>query len=366
MKKIYYLLALLVLAFTACQKQPNLVPTTFVKAMNLTLATADYQLLPSTDYPYTSLSFNSLADANTYIPVILNARDPQLGNGSTANVTFSFSPIVSPADSAYSDIAYTVTSADYVALGSSYGDFSASDILNFLAYKYPNPSPNQLAVVTYVLYTGSDNTVTNSFLYLNGGWLKIYQVTPAEYTEAGEGKYDQFTKSDQPNLPADFNLFLKTDISAAGLADTVKANDIEYVSYSYYGGGNYQRILALTYNGSSWVTTGGAATRAFLKSGGVWIPDPTVYYTLSAADVKLIAASSFGTTSQRTSLGKYGDFSGWSASDLDNALILVLTTDFPNPKVKVNYNITYLNYTGGADVPTVVTFQYNGTAWAVQ
>ena len=367
MKKIYYLLAALTITFTACQKQPNLVPASYVKAMTLTLQPSDYQLLSYKTYPYNTFSFYSIADANTYIPTILNARDPQLGNGSTARVTYNLVPSIAPADSVYSDLTYTVTSADYFAVtGNHYGDFEASDVLNFLAYKYPNPSPNQLAIITYVLYTGSDNTVTNSFLYLNGAWIKIYQVTPAEYTEAGEGKYDQFTKSDQSNLPAYFNLFLKTDISAAGIADTVKANDIEYVSYSYYGGGNYQRVLALTYNGSNWEVTGGLSTSAYLKSGGTWIPDPTVYYTLKPADTKLIANSTSGTAAERSNLASYGDFSGWSAADLNSAMILVLTTDFPAPKPNVNYKVTYLNYTGGTDVPTVLTFQYNGTAWVAE
>jgi hypothetical protein len=47
-------------------------------------------------------------------------------------------------------------------------------------------------------------------------------------------------------------------------------------------------------------------------------------------------------------------------------MILVLTADFPSPKPNVNYKVTYLNYTGGTDVPTVLTFQYNGTAWVAE
>ncbi len=362
MKKIYYLLALLTMAFASCQKQPNLAPATYVKAMTLTLQTSDYQLLSSKDYPYTSLSFYSITDANTYIPMILNARDPQLGNGSKASVTFNLTPSIAPADSVYSDLTYTVTKADYTAVtGNTYGDFSAANVLSFLAYKYPNPVPNQLAIITYVLYTTADNTVTNSFLYLNGGWIKIYQVTAAQYTEAGEGKYDQFEAADQSKLAGEFNYFLKNDIT---ISDTVKANDIEYVSYNYYGGGTFQRVLALTYDGSNWSTNGGPATRAYVKSGGTWIPDPTVYYTLTTADTKLIAASNIGTAAERTNLGSYGDFSDWAAADLNSAMILVLTTDFKSPKVNVDYDVTYLNYTGGTDVPTVLKFQYNGTTWA--
>jgi hypothetical protein len=363
MKKICYLLTLVALAFSACQKQP-IVPTgAYTKAMTFTLAATDYQLLPSTDYPSSSLSFNSTADADTYIPQILSLKEPQLGNGSSAKVTFTIAPAsVKVADSLYSHVAYTVTSADYVAVtGNNYGDFSASDVLSFLAYKYPTPVANQLAVISYILYTGSDNSVVNSFLYRNGAWQKIYQVSPAQYAAVGDGTYNNFSSAEQSNLPGYFNAFLKADIS---IMDTVKVNDVEYVSYQIYTGSTYQKVLGLTYDGNNWGTISTQGTLAFLKTGGAWVANQTIYYTLTIADTKLIAASNIGTASQRTNLGKYGDFSGWSTADLNSAFILVLTKDFPNPKVNVDYVVTYLLYNGSSDIPTKATFQYNGTAWA--
>lgn len=373
MKKIYYLLALLLLAFTACQKQPLVAVPPLTKTAALaafTLAPADYQLLPSTDYPYSSFNFNSIADADIYIPMILNAKESaQLNNGSTATVTFAVAPAsLTVADSLYNDVTYTVTKADYFAVtGNHYGDFSATDVLNFLTYKYPSPAANQLAVISYTLYTTADNSVVNSFLFLNGAWLKIYQVTPAQYTETGEGKYDQFQGSDLSKLPGYFNFFLKNDIT---IADTARANDVEYVSYSYYANSTaYQKVLALTYDGSNWGAISITATGSFLKSSGTWaavLPVPTINHTLTTADINLIVASTAGTSAERTNLGKYGDFSGWATADLDNAFIVVLTADYPTPKLKTNYVVIYLNYTGGADVPTPVTFQYNGTAWVPQ
>jgi len=375
MKKIYYLLALLTMAFTACQKQPVVPVSSLTKtaALTFTLAPADYQLLPSTAYPYLSFSFNSTADADNYIPMILNAKESaQLNNGSTASVTYTLTPpaaTVQIPDTLYKDVSYTVTSADFFAVtGNHYGDFTAANVLAFLAYKYPTPAANQLAVISYTLYTTADNSVVNSFLYLNGAWIKIYQVTPAQYTQAGEGKYDEFEAADLSKLTGDFNFFLKNDIT---IADTVKANDVEYISYNYYATTDYQKVMALTYDGTNFVTTLNATqqTGSFLKSNGTWaavLPIPTIYHTLTAADITLIAASSFGTSAERTNLSSYGDFSSWATADLDNAFILVLTTDYPNPIQKENYVITYKNYTGGADVPTNVTFQYNGTAWVVQ
>jgi hypothetical protein len=380
MKKIYYLLALLALAFTACQKQPVVEPTsplTKTADLTFTLAAADYQLLPKSAYPYTSLTFNTATDANNYIPVILAAKWPLVNNKSTATVTYTLAPppasiqaaAIQIPDTLYSDVTYTVTSADYFAVtGNHYGDFAASDVLKFLAYKYPSAVANQLAVITYVLYTGTDNTVTNSFLFLNGAWIKIYQVTPAQYTLAGEGKYDQFTGSDASKLVGYFNFFLKNDFT---IAVAVKAGDVEYVSYSYYGGKAYQRVMGLTYDGANYVTLPPAtqATQPFLKTNGTWaavLPVPTFTHPLTSADITLIVNSTAGTAAERTNLGKYGDFSSWLPSELDAAFIVVLTADYPTPVTGDNYNIVYLNYTGGADVPTTITFVWNGTAWAAK
>jgi hypothetical protein len=230
MKKIYFLMAIAIIAFASCQKQPYITPTTTLTktaALTFTLAPADYALLPSSAYPATSNNFKSTTDADNFIPMILAAKESaQLNNGSTATVTYTLAPAnLTVADSVYSHVFYTVTSADYFAVtGNHYGDFSPSNVLAFLAYKYPTPVTNQLAVISYTLYSGgADQSVVNSFLYLHGTWTQIYQVTPAEYTEAGEGKYDQFTATDLSKLPGEFNFFLKNDII---IADTAKAGDI--------------------------------------------------------------------------------------------------------------------------------------------
>jgi hypothetical protein len=119
MKKIFYLLAVLSIAFTACQKQPYVAPTTsLVKTekvdLTLTLASADYSLLPSGAYPTTSDEFNSTTDANNFIPQILAAKEPAyVANGSSATVTYTLAPAsLKVADSLASDVAYTVTATD--------------------------------------------------------------------------------------------------------------------------------------------------------------------------------------------------------------------------------------------------------------
>jgi hypothetical protein len=97
---------------------------------------------------------------------------------------------------------------------------------------------------------------------------------------------------------------------------------------------------------------------------------PTITHTLTSADIALIAASTVAPSALLTNLGKYGDFesgaTGWSTAELDAAFILVLQKDYPTPVQGDNYNVVYLNYINGGDVPTTLTFTWNGTAWAAK
>ncbi|MGN6639569.1 MAG: hypothetical protein ACTHJ8_11710 [Mucilaginibacter sp.] len=370
MKKIYYLLLLGVLGFTACQKEPQLetsshtAPLT-VQTLNVTLQSSDYGKI-SSGYPKTSLSFNNLTDANTYVPQILNAEYPATANTSTAVVKFALNTNIQVADSLYKDLTYTVTAADYTAAGSTYGDFTPAEVLAFVAAKYTNPAPNQLVVLTYVLYSGSDSTVTNSFLYLNGSWRLIYQVTPAEYTIVGEGKYNEMTSSDLSKLPGYFGFFLKNDVT---IADTVKAGDIEYVSYNYYvssgaSKGDYQKVMALTYDGNNWSPALNASA-TFVKANGAWKPQPIIAYTLTSADITLIANGAAGSSSGKSNLSQYKDFdSSWKTADMDAAIIECLLVDFPTPQTGTVYKVTYPNYSSPA--PDPLNFIWTGSKWQAE
>lgn len=367
MKKIYYLFAFVAAAFALASCHP--LDSTYkkldeapapVQSITYKLTTADYTILDTSVYAHFSHSFKTTDDAKTYIPVILNSKYPTATNGSNANITFNSQIVL--ADSVYKDVAYTLTNADYLLLpGNNYTDFSSSQILKWLPYKYTSPVNNQLAVLTFNYYNNSTTVQTFSYLYLAGAWQNIYMISPAQYASVGRGAYNQFSSSDNATLVAYINAILKTDLS---VSVTAKAGDVKYVSFNYYSSSKItsQRVLTMIYDGTNWGTSN-TSTLGFLRQNGTWIPDPTVYHTLTAGDITLIANSSISTSTNRADLAKYGDFSGWSAADLQSAMILALTTDYPNPTPNINYKVTYLAYTGGSDVPTTLTFQWSGTAW---
>lgn len=388
MKKLYYLLALCGLAIASC----NPMSSTYKALDNnpkpgtltYTLQPADYKLIPTSTDPAagTALGLTDTAEANKDIPGILNIKFPGYANGSNANITYASpsTPIkIKLADSVYADTAvvYTLTTADYFLLpNNKYTDFSVAQLISWLPYKYGKPAQPTLKVLTWTTYPSNLNPPPPySFLWLptSGTWQQIYMLSNSQYASVGRGTYNQFTSSDDANIPAYINAILKADLSVSA---TAKTGDIKYISFNYYSSSKItsQRVIALSYNGTNWTTASVPVnnTSTFVKSGGSWAPDPTVYYTLTNADCILIANSTIGgdaLATTRSSLGKYYDFevgNGQFTPDLINqALILVLTNDFKTPKVNINYKVTYEAYTG-KDVPTTVTFQYNGTTWVVQ
>jgi hypothetical protein len=376
MKKIYYLLAFAALAFASCQKEPALLTSTHdvptsKQALTITLTAADYAKL-SSGYPKSTLSFDDLADANKYIPQILNSEYFTPANGSTASVTYTESSLyfVPDADSLYSAAYYSLTASDYTLLpGNTYTDFSISQAVSWLPYKYPTPVANQLALLNFTVYPSTMvPPPPYSFLYFNNAWQEIYTIQPAQYTSVGLGKYDEFTTSNsESSLAGMFNTFIKGDVN---VMDTIKKGDLEFVSFNYYVSStksDYQRVKPLQYDGNNFVapfTT--TATATFVKESGGWVPLPIITHTLSAADITLIVNSTAGTSSERSSLSSYGDFSGWSSSALDAAMIIVLTADYPSPATNTDYDVIYLNYTGGNDIPTTLVFQWSGSAWSAQ
>jgi len=354
MKKTLYLLAFIAVAFASCDPLSK----TYQNIDAVKAAT------PQTITLNVTTSYASPTAASTGIVTTLNTSYSTVPDGSSAAVTY-----VAPANSTFapsvtlSAVAYTMVSTDYTFPGNTFSDLSDAAVLNFLAYKYPTPVANQQVVLTYNYflsgYTASSGTITtDSFVFAGGAWVKCYTVSPNQYATVNRGLTNTFVSADVANIPTYLAGFLKAD-GAVSIA--AKAGDVKYVSYRYATTSNY--ILPMYYNGTVWAST---PTLLFLKVNGTWIPDPTVYYKLSTADTKLIGNSTFGTAAQRTNLSSYGDFSGWATADIQGGIIVVLTADFPTPKANVPYKVTYLNYTGGVDVPTVLTFVYNGTAWAAQ
>ncbi|MEO3404747.1 hypothetical protein AAFN85_12650 [Mucilaginibacter sp. CAU 1740] len=380
MKKIYYPLTALALAFTACQKQPVIPNTQAVHKVSLTqtLASADYGKLDTSTYGYKNHAFQSVDDAKQSIPTILAAEYPRVDDGSTAAVTFGVgTPSIKVADSVYSSkTVYTLTNADYLLLpGNKYTDFSASQLLSWLNYWPTTSAPvaNQSAVLTFNYYAGAVTVQTFAYLYLNSAWKQIYLLSPAQYASIGRSNHNEFVVGDKDNINAYINTLLKADLAVSA---TAKVGDVLYVSYNYYEGTtDYQKVKAFAFDGSNWTTGSTPGSLSFERVAGKWVVSSTVNYTLAAADYVYIGTqTTAGTQAARDNVAKYPDFNisaatdatYWSDADLNAAIIAVLTNNFkatalPNQK----FVVTYTTYFKGTTSNTSKNFVFDGTNFTV-
>ena len=399
MKKIYYFIALVAItAFSACNPLDKTykdlgslpAPATIypVTSTTITLSAADYALLPKSNTATKTLSFKTLDSAKAGIPFILAAKYPTAGDKSSALVTYGITnPTFKPADSTYSHVYYAVINPDdYVAAqgttNTTFKDYSDAQVLLFLKFKYPTPVDNQLVVLNYTYYASgltpsSGVNATDSFIYLNGVWMKIYTVSNAQYASAGHGNYNQFVTADAPSTIVGYiNTFLKTDPTVAA---TAKVGDLKYVSYNYYissgtSKGTYQRVQVLTFDGSNWVTIPTASTAlTFLKTNGTWVADNTVNYKLTSTDYSSIKTMTVNVQTARDNVAQFGDFNistplsattGWSDADINSVIALILAHDYPNAVANQKFIITYLAY-NGSTISVTKTFVFNGTTFSV-
>lgn len=307
-------------------------------------------------------TYETIAAANTGITALLNKDYLQFANGTKANVTYGYKTnTIKPVDSLYASVQYTVTDADYAATnGNSNKNFTAAKVLDFLEAKYPqatNPV-NKLVILSYVFFLNGVTTgtpVVEAYSLQEIGWQKIYLISNAQYTSVGRGINNMFISADAANLANYFNTFLKAD---ASIMLTAKASDRIYVSYRVYQSAtvSYQKIYTLTYDGTNWLPN---ATLGFLKKEGKWIPDPTIYYTMTATDYLNLNLTTvtytFGTPTNRGNVAQFKSFNisatngtQWTPAEIQAALIYTLNLKFPSatPSTEIPYSITYYAYSG--------------------
>lgn len=378
MKKIYYLLTALSIAFTACQKSPELAPETYTKTnMQITL-------------PATTV-YTSLDDATAKIPALMGTTYPQLGNGSSATVTFTLAAFTPPvADNLPDSVslstkaAYTLTAADYKLLpGNTFTDFTAAQILTWLPIKFPNLpqyKTDRIKLVTFTYYeNGTTSTATQSFIYTltTNTWRKIYTISAAQYTSIGKGgTFNDFSSTDDAALPNYLNTLLKADLT---VSSTAKVGDGQYVSYKYFSTSNYQRVMSLVFDGTNWVNKPLVPAKGilqFIKKNGVWVLNAATSYTLTKDDYTYIGTqTTVGTAAGRASVAKFPDFNTsvdtdtdfWSPTDLNAALAAVLTSKFKSTASKDDvFLVTYTNYSFGKTSNLTNTFVYDGSAFVFQ
>jgi hypothetical protein len=366
MKRIYYFLALLAVTFASCDPLSQTYKSLDAKPTLKSLTVA-------TTTPYASIDA-----ANAGIPGFLNSRYSDYPDSSTAVVTFPLSSGFSyVADNLLAHNAVTLATSDYTFPGNTNPYLTDAAAIAYLSYKYPSAVNNQMVVLTY-MYSLTNVTpatgvlTTDSFIYSQGTWSKIYTVSPAQYTSAGRGANNYFLTTDLTNIPSYLNTFLRNDPAVIA---TAKTGDVIYVSYKYNT--TAQVVLPLTFDGTNW---NAKLNLNFIKLQGTWVPDPTVYVILpviknSEVYTWLSNNTTIGSSGARSNVASFGDFNTstaassttWTDSEIEQAMAAILLHKIPAGVIGAPYKITYYVFPGANPViPQTKTYKFNGTAYVIQ
>ena len=315
MKKIFLLLAVFSMVFASCDPLEDIYEeidagsSAVVGKETITLTDEDYETL-ELDESY----FETNDVAAEMIPALLAERYPVWGAGSKVTVNFNL-------NNAVSKTAYTVTDADYAAIGLT-SLVSEDDFNKFFEYKFPEVEKGSVVDLTYK----TSPEITN------------YELTDADYDLVGNGQYDNFdirTGSADETEEArrvKIQTILLNNFPDAELGD--KFN----VTYAIYDGasGTREMLLELTENTPANVTE----------------------YTLTDADYDLVGN------------GQYDNFDirPGRAEETEEArrakIETILLNNFPSAQTGDIYKVTYAIYDGSAGTREML-LEFDGTNWNI-
>jgi hypothetical protein len=394
MKKIFYLFAITAFVFTSCNPLEDV--NTEVDALTSRDGLIDDFVYTLVDDDYTEVldlncpNLSGTDEAKELLPAFLSSKYPALGvtyktdgkidRSSSALVTYG---IFSPKRTERSLTLYEVTSADYAAAGLGFGNFdNVSQINDFLDTKYPSAANRMLVNLTYKWYNGASTvTLENGFIIVNGNWEMSTGITADEYTSMGQNRA-QFNNEDE--ALAKIPVFLKNKFQY----ENKVAGDIEGIMYKLYvedtqdidndGRTNdktvYSFLAYFIYDGSTWSEYNNILSESlqFGHDGTTWVPDNTIKYTLTSADIQYISnafitiypgpadnVGFFGSFDRRESSSNY-----WSDDMLLEAFNTLLNNINPSSEEGQKYALTYVIYDGATGNNTINLIKEGGV-WRV-
>jgi hypothetical protein len=347
MKKIILLLTIFSMIFTSCDPLEDI--NAEVDAQENAIVGDAIFTMSDDDYDELDLSFgnfNSIADAKTMIPALLESKYPVWGNKSSATVTFKIHSKIKT----YSQNIYKLSDAEHNAItGKTYGNFdSGGHVYDYLKATYLTPAEGDFVSLRYRYYSGGESTFTDGFYYDGTDWNKIKGFTEDEYSAMGES-YPNFSSHDEAKIKIPIALL---DVYKF---EGKEAGDVVSTMYELYKGKGVTKSYTANYifDGTAWskYTNEINETIQFGHDGTTWIPDNTIKYTLvRTADYEYMA-------SQLTdpeyagligNLANYGDFDyNWSQTQINFALVLFLDHLDPSAAEGQKYILTYVIYDNG-------------------
>ena len=210
------------------------------------------------------------------------------------------------------------TGSDYTFVTSEKVDLSAyKGKTIYVAFKYISDTNNAamwevnwLKVYGTIGGNGSSATpdiIKESTFYrlLSGTWgtvKGVYTLSSQDYNSMGApGKYDNFSSSVSPDNYLPQFLSQKYPFAQEG-------NQLVVV-YKYYSGGVHIRADQYTFTNSTWTKYNSVEmkTSQFINTETKWVFDPTVTFTMTAADYQLIVDAVKADPNLKSLVNSYGD-----------------------------------------------------------
>jgi len=390
MKKIIYIITILVTGsfFTGCDPLDDVyneldqLPSAnnkIVGDVTYTLTEDDYTL-DLDDGGFLDLrfpNFGSEDQAKELVPTFLTGTYPAWGvtyNDETGKVEKASSALItyalfSPRQEQDSIVRYTVTTEDYDSNPETerFNNFDDNDqIFDFLNVRYPTPVDNMLVSLTYDFFNGSVNELNNGFFYTDGEWKFVQGLTDDEYTLVGE-RFPNFSNEDEADEKMPILLLDKFKFSFPEAGDIVPTMYKLFVTdvSDLDGDGRvddrttYSFIKYFTYDGTAWSAYNNTIneTLQFGHDGTTWVPDNTIAYRITNADIALVVSALEGTYPDPASnVARFNSFdrrpsSGnyWNDDMLLEAFNVVLDARDPGAAEEQKYLLTFLTFTGSVE-----------------
>lgn len=386
MKNLKYLFLSLALGLLSCESELEKtydelgnIPSPVKTDLKYTLVDADYAAIDGTSKTDDYEKFKGIPseeDAIAKLPAVILSKLVRV-EGAIAVITYN---LYKP-NTLTSSSSYTVTTADYTSQGGNISRFqnfsNETEVANFLKSKYPAATKGTGVKLTYKIFSGGVQTLTNTFIFnSNNVWEATYTLVAADYTALGESFTNFSDKTVAENRIA---IYLKSTLLPYATTGDTKS---VIFTYTYRDSSNvrqYQDILVkYQYDGSKWAAIPALTvqTANFKYKSGVWVSNNVIKYTFVTADYTAAAtglASVADLADEVSNLTNFGNFNrtaadtAWNTDEMLQALNVVLKKNFPNTEVGQEYLVTVSVYNGASTVETfAVVLTATGYVYFVQ
>lgn len=320
MKKIFYLFTLVTLMFASCNPLEDTYEELDILGGGSNVIVGDVvRTLNDDDYDALDLSFGNFSSEDqvkSLLPEFLLDEYPVFGATSTAVITYKlYSPIKYEA--------YTVTDADYTAIGlTSLND--SGDYNDFFSYKFPSEAKGTVVDLTYK----AEPTIID------------YTLTNDDFDLVGNGRFDNFdirTGRDEETV----------EVRRAKIQTILLNNFPDAVDGTIYN------VTYAIYDGS-------AGTLEMTIKQQQNQPDPalTTNYTLTEADFDLVGNGNFDNFDIRPGRDE-------ETIEVRRAKIeTILLNNFPTASTGDLYNVTYAVWEG-FDSTRVMLVEFDGAGYNI-